>query len=424
MHSYVMAGTVAVLVWCALLLLLLLVGWLLSRATMRIVQRATDSPTGQSGLKAWLRLTYRAVLTLCGIFYYLSLPLLTLLVLFVGGGLIYLMLEVGHLPIRLFLVVLGLTLVTLWAILRSVLIRSRDVDPGMKLNPAMEPKLEALLHEVAGRVGTRPVDNVYVTPGTDMAVMERGGAIRRLRRTPERCLILGIAVLEGMALGPFKAVLAHEYGHFSNRDTAGGALALSVRRSITTMAARLARGGAAAWYNPAWLFVHGFYRVFLRISQGASRFQEIMADRWSAILYGPKAFEEGLRHVIARSIQFNAHAQFTLKEILEAPRPLSNFYAYKPRKALTQEKLSEALEKAVHATTSPYDSHPSPGDRFKLLEALPIDGIAASAEDRSPAWSLFSNRVGLEGLMTERIRENVHARHGVLIPRPEAANRA
>jgi len=98
-------------------------------------------------------------------------------------------------------------------------------------------------------------------------------------------------------MGAFKAVLAHEYGHLSNRDTAGGGFALAVRRSLTTAAVGLAERGVATWYNPAWLFLTGFNRVFLRISQGASRLQETLADRWAASAYGARYFEQGLRHL-------------------------------------------------------------------------------------------------------------------------------
>lgn len=45
----------------------------------------------------------------------------------------------------------------------------------------------------------------------------------------ERFLILGVGVLEGTKLRPFRAILAHEYGRFSNCDTAGGGLALADR---------------------------------------------------------------------------------------------------------------------------------------------------------------------------------------------------
>jgi hypothetical protein len=38
--------------------------------------------------------------------------------------------------------------------------------------------------------------------------------------------------------------------------------------------------------NPAWWFATGFYRIFLRVSQGAARLQEILADRRAAEAYG------------------------------------------------------------------------------------------------------------------------------------------
>src|SRR5690242_14838680 len=53
-------------------------------------------------------------------------------------------------------------------------------DPGEKLDWSQAPKLRKLLEEVAARVATRPVDNVYLTPGTDLAVFERGGFLERL----------------------------------------------------------------------------------------------------------------------------------------------------------------------------------------------------------------------------------------------------
>src|SRR4029079_11659575 len=181
---------------------------------------------------------------------------------------------------------------------------------------------------------------VYLTPGTDLAVFERGGMLRQLRGNTERCLILGVGVLDGLELAPFKAILAHEYGHFSNQDTAGGGFALAVRRSLFTMAHHLAAGGAATWYNPAWWFVNGFHRVFLRISQGASRLQEVLADRWAAFTYGAAAFERGLRHVIERSVYFDAHADAALGKAIQTKIPLANLYQVEPARLPDQADLS------------------------------------------------------------------------------------
>lgn len=109
---------------------------------------------------------------------------------------------------------------------------------------ATEPELSRVLNEVATTIGTRAVDKVYLAPNMNPAVFER--------KRGERCLVVGAGVLHGMPLDAFKAILAHEYGHFSNRDTAGGGFALSVRRSLLGFIVGLAESGQNRVWNPAW----------------------------------------------------------------------------------------------------------------------------------------------------------------------------
>jgi Zn-dependent protease with chaperone function len=415
-------GLEAMVFWAGGLLLLFLSGLALSHATLRAAARVSDQGTGEAaGLDLFLRRLYRGVLWLSCIYYWISIPIVALLVLVVGGGLIYGIFAMGYVPIKLVVIIVVLVGVTLTSIVKSLFARGRDEDPGLKLAPAEEPRLRDLLHEVAGRIGTRPVDNVYLTPGTELAVMERGGMLKQLRGSSERCLILGIGVLEGLKIGPLKAILAHEYGHFSNKDTAGGGFALGVRRSLYRMAMNLAQGGAAAWYNPAWLFVLGFQRVFLRISQGASRLQEVLADRWAAFAYGPDFFEQGLRHVIRRDILFNAHAQATLNEVVQAKGALANLYAYQPSSQPDAGTVESELEAALNREPSPYDSHPAPMDRFRWTRVLTATG-RPSPEDGEESWTLFRDREVLERRLTQTVRENLLLQ-GVEIPaEPVAAS--
>ena len=181
------------------------------------------------------------------------------------------------------------------------------------------------------------------------------------------------------------------------------------------MAHALAEGGAADWYNPAWLFVNGFHLVFLRISQGASRLQEILADRWAAFAYGAKAFEEGLRHVIQRSIAFDALASSTLQEVVQAKASLSNLYAHTPSQQPTASEIGKATEEALNEKGSPYDSHPPPVERFALVHALGHEEPATPQADEE-VWTLFNDREEIERWMTDRIRVAVEADHGVSIP--------
>jgi Zn-dependent protease with chaperone function len=410
----------AVLAWAVGLVALVLLGFALSAATLRAAARLARAPAGtaSSGSRA-LRRIYGAVLWASCAYYYVSIPLVLLLVVGGGGAVLWGFWELGRIPVKLVLIVVFVVLATAWAVLKgvwvSVIRPPADVDPGPRVDPGTHPAFDEAVRTVAARVGTRPVDAVFLTPGAEVAVFERGGVTKQLTGRSERCLILGVGVLDGMTQGELKAVLAHEYGHLVNRDTAGGGFALAVRRSILTMGRALAEGGAATWYNPAWWFVLGFHKVFLRVSQGASRLQEILADRWAALAYGGRTFARGLEHAIAQGVRFDRHTQRTLREVIDGERALANLYRYVPANAEVPEELEAEIGKALDAEPSPYDSHPRPRDRMAWTAA--IDAVDAPAPgDAGPAWSLFTDREHLEQQMTEHVREAVAANHGVTIP--------
>jgi Zn-dependent protease with chaperone function len=408
------------LAWSLAVLVLLGLGVVLSAATLRQTANVNRATTGRArGRERLLRQIYGGVIALSCALYYVSLPLMLVTVVGLGGGIIYACFALGHIPIKLVLIVLVATVVTVWSVVKSLFIRRTDVDPGVRLALATEPGLRELLDEVAAKVGTRAVDNVYVTPGTDLAVMERGGMLKSMRGQTERCLILGIGLLDGLKVGELKSLLAHEYGHFSNEDTAGGRLSLHVRQSIITMAHSLARGGAAGNYNPAWLFVTNYYKIFLRISQGSSRLQEVLADRWAAVSYGSRAFVSGFRHVMRRSAQFEHHVGLTVNEVVKLQRPLANLYSYEPE-GVVHEEIEQKLEAALAAAASPYDSHPAPSARLAWVSALAIE-IASSPRDEVDAWMVFRDRAELESRMTVEVRENVWRNHSVMIVAPEPA---
>jgi len=409
----------AALGWVSFLLLLLGAGALLSAATLRRARAMATDRRGEASTGAGLlRRVYALVLWLTCAAYYVSLPLVLLAIVAGAAGLWMAMEAVGRIPVKLVFIVGLVVLVSVWAVAKSLwvsLVRPRLVDPGLPLDVAEHPRLAAALRQAAERVGTRPVDRVFVTPFTEAAVFERGSLARRLSGRSERCLILGIGLLDGMTQGQLKAILAHEYGHFVNRDTAGGGLALSVRRAVLTMGRSLAQGSAATWYNPAWLFVNGFHRLFLRVSQGASRLQEILADRWAALAYGGADFAGGMRHVVARDIRFDRQSDAALREVIDGGLALRNLYAYAPSQALDEGALAAAVKEAMEAEPSPYDSHPRPADRIAWV------GDVTSAHGRDldaaqPAWALFRDREALERRLTDEVRANVERNHGVAIP--------
>lgn len=392
--------------WAIGLVALYFGGALLSAAALRASRAPPSAGSGTTEMSTTLRTAYRTLLWVSSVYYFVSIPVVVALVLAIAAVPLILMLWIGYVLPKL-LVVLGLVVLgTLGAFAKSILARRQDRDPGLRLDLPRYPELSRLLDEVAGHVGTRGADTVFMSPDANLAVFERGGILAQLRGRSERCLILGVALLDGMPLDQLRSVLAHEFGHFSNRDTAGGGFALAVRRSLLLTAEHLARGGAATFLNPAWLFVNGYHRLFLRMSQGASRLQEVLADRFAALAYGSESFVAGLLHVIRRDVEFEHHANATVHDLLQVNSPLKNLYRHVPSAVSAESTLEQGVREALERPGSPYDSHPPPRARIEYVRQLAVTGPRTEASNL-PAWSLFPDREQLEQALTGHFLDRV-----------------
>jgi Zn-dependent protease with chaperone function len=395
-------GALALLVWIASLLTLFVAGKMLSAATLRSIEVA-DPNDGPTPREVTLRRLYRGLINIAGTFYYVSLPVVMLLV--VGGtaGVIYGFFVLGTIPIRL-VAFLGVgALVTTYKMVQSLFIRVPSNDPGRSLPDSEAPGLWRLTRDIATAVGTRPIDEIRVTPGTELAVYERGGRRQRTEDRGRRTLVLGLGLLDGFGQAPFCAVLAHEYGHFAHRDTAGGDIALRVQQDMLKFAMAMVQHGQAVSWNLAFQFLRLYVFLFRRISHGATRLQEVLADRIAARQYGAKQFEDGLRHVVRRQIQFAFIANSEIKLAIEGGRALQNLY---DQKARTTPGIEQEIAQALARPTTEDDTHPGPLDRFRLLH-----GLTAKREpvESGMVWDLFDNRDALTREMTAAVDSQVKA---------------
>jgi len=122
---------------------------------------------------------------------------------------------------------------------QSLFVHVDDTQPGRALAREEAPDFWNLTRDVADKLGTRPLDQIRITPGTEMAVYERGTCKERQQDRAERTLLMGMGLLPGSQQNSFRAVLAHEYRHQSHRDTAGGDVALRVNRDMMNFAIAL-----------------------------------------------------------------------------------------------------------------------------------------------------------------------------------------
>jgi len=135
---------------------------------------------------------------------------------------------------------------------------------------------------------------------------------------------------------------------------------------------------------------------------GASRLQEILADRYAAAAYGAANLISGLQHMIHQELVFDAEANGEIRASLDQGRQLQNLYTLHPAGGVELpvdlvDKEAQILERP----TSAYDSHPAPRDRIALLERL---GSADSGDDVSePVWDLFADPRALQVEMTGHV---------------------
>ena len=352
-----------------------------------------------------IRSIYRIVVTILSLYFYISIPFVILLLLLVVAGAFYVFAVIELIPLQVAWILVVMVFGSLFAILRSVFSRVKNFPPGRELGRMDVPELWKLVQDVARRLSVQPVDTIFLTPDAAIGVFEKGSILKKLRGVGKRNLLLGMGALPGLTQGQFASILAHEYGHFSNRDTAGGDLAHQVYASLSQMALRMVQTRAAQFYNPVWLFIVGYQRIFLQVTLGASRLQEILADRYAAVAYGSENFIDGLKNLIRQSILFPLLANREIQSAVELNRTFVNLYDL-PMQDDLKGKLYDKVDEAMTRPTSKYDSHPAPRERISLIEQLHIP-YSPMHDNPRPMLELFPNPEQLEQEMTAEIRKRL-----------------
>ncbi|SED48465.1 Zn-dependent protease with chaperone function [Streptomyces misionensis] len=359
----------------------------------------------------------RALVLLLG-FYLLSLVLLAALV-----GVDIAAFTWGHGPVVFKLgfvtVLLAIPVVRGMLMLRTP--KGED-GPGIDVTEAAEPRLWALVREVAAAAGTRAPDRIRLTGEVNAAVSEEP---RLLGLLPgPRRLYLGVPLLIGLTEAQLRSVLGHEYGHFTGGDTRLSALVVRGRVQIGRVieqfheradgkaaadrgkqeraaAKRVAKGkkakavdtsGSGAMYRVMAAIYTQYAKLYLRASLSTARGQEFAADQVAARIAGRDATAAMLREIPALSVShgfyLDSYATLGLPARLLPPR--GEFFGGFGRLLTAREQELERLRTELpEETEDAYDSHPPIAERVRRIEALPADGRAEEAT--GPALALLAD---------------------------------
>jgi len=299
----------------------------------------------------------------------------------IAGGLLFLCYAMVVWGERVQLQVLFFSVVGAGAILWSIFPRiDRFVPPGPELKREDHPRLFAEIESVSRAVGQEMPANVYLVPDVNAWVSQRGGV---MGVGSKRVMGLGLALMRVLTVSEFRAVLAHEFGHYYGGDTKLGPWVYkthgAIGRTVTMLDGRFLQK-PFLWYGT----------MFLRVSHAVSRRQELTADRLAATVAGKDALVKGLIKTHGAGMAFEPFWQTEVVPVLSSGFrvPLAEGFG----RFMSSASITEAMKKAIHeemreGQLNPYDTHPPLKQRIAAVQDMPERG----KENSRPATVLLEN---------------------------------
>lgn len=317
-----------------------------------------------------------------------------------------------------------LTAAIAYPVVRVVFLTRRRKDDGevsgVLLTREQQPALWAVVDRISERTGVRGPAEIRLVPEVNAGVYEEA---RLLGLVPgRRHLVIGAPLLIGLTEGELESVLAHEFGHYSNRDVRLAAVTVAGRRAVlhtigglhqradqhqaeeaAKLAAkaekRLAKGRkpsseeASGGVDRVLAKLFTLYaKLYFRVSEAVGRRQEYAADRTAALIAGRDATASALRRipVLSSAQDFYLGSYATIGWDAGLLPPAGQVYGGLAHLLSDPERRRELAEYALELPEEqpdPYDSHPPIDRRVAAIEALPDDGRGSGAT--GPALALL-----------------------------------
>lgn len=260
-------------------------------------------------------------------------------------------------------------------------LRAKPAPPdGVALREGEAPQLWALARQVAASVGTRAPDEIRLVAEVNAAVSEQAGLLGL--RPGRRFLYVGTPLLMGMDVGALRAVLAHEFGHYSGHDTRLGGLTYLGYDTMAGTIGRLGRRNVLGWLFRCYFWL---YRV---VSLAVRRRQESDADQAMVRVAGTETAVRSLRSLPPLSAAWDFYLRRYVAwgwEFGYAPADITG--SFPEILAGRAEELRELASELPEEKASRWDSHPPIAERVAAIARTPaVDGTEAT--DPRPATDL------------------------------------
>ena len=273
------------------------------------------------------------------------------------------------------------------------------------------PSLWSFAEQVANTVGTAPPDHIIVGMAPNFYVTQSSVALTaRSALLQGRTLYVSAPLLRLMDEMEISAVLAHEFAHFTGRDTVYSTQIAPAYTSLSSgtdaMRAQMGWNILGVTLALPFLIVNVYYRLFHVLNSAISRNRELRCDEIASQIYGETYISAGLVKVVGYGSVLTQYIDTHFISLLREKRIFHNYSEWFVRYAAddsVHSAVNEIIGNALVAKTQFSDSHPALKDR---LEALNVSSMMAHYSGDN-AFGLRRIEVELTELYTQLIRRQV-----------------
>ncbi len=307
-----------------------------------------------------------------------------------------------------------------------------------EINEQQEPELFKMIREIVQSVGTNFPKKVYLSSEVNAAVFY-DSSFWSMFFPVKKNLLIGLGLVNAVTKEELKAILSHEFGHFSQRTMKVGSYVYNVNQVIFNM---LFENESYESLVQRWANVSGYFSIFVIIAGkinegiqwilrklyivvnknylGLSREMEFHADEIAASVTGYEPLKNSLLRMSLAEHSFNSVLNFYDNRISENIKSVNlyqdqssviNFLAELNSLPKTNGLPDISLEeqskynKSKLVIKDQWASHPTTEERISRLEKT---GFSAKYDSDSLANCIFNNISETQKQIANKLFESVN----------------
>lgn len=304
------------------------------------------------------------------------------LTIIIGAGIIYFFFLIRIIPAFVILLIGIGVLIGVYAILyglyRSVFGRKHS-EPALLVDMSEEPILLNFIESLCKTMETKIPDFVLLHFGPTFFVKQ--GKIDVFNGTVKgRILAIGTPLLGSLTVNEFKAIIAHEFAHFTGRDTLYSSFVSPVYVGTTTACEEM---GSAIFGDEEeslllsipmllpYAMLRAYLFLFQIIDATISRSRETRADLMATEICGKGIFSNALKKVVREGKVFGVMFSQSIPEELKKNTYANYCIAFRTFLLQKSDDLDQIEREVMAEDRKIYDRHPTLKKRLSYLPDIP-----------------------------------------------------